>query len=35
MPDWAAITIGVVGGVGLGLAAGYGLLVWYLSKDRI
>lgn len=34
MPDWAAITIGVVGGVGLGIGAGYILLVWYWSRDR-
>lgn len=34
MPDWAAITLGVVLGVGGGLALGYGLLAWYMSKER-
>lgn len=34
MPDWAAITIGVVLGVGMGLALGYLLLLWYMNKDR-
>lgn len=34
MPDWVAITIGVVIGVGLGLALGYLLVLWYMNKDR-
>lgn len=34
MPDWAAVTIGVVLGVGLGLVFGVLLLLWYLNKDR-
>lgn len=35
MPDWAAVTIGVVGGAGLGLGFSYLLLTWYMSKDHL
>jgi hypothetical protein len=35
MPDWAAVTIGVVLGMGLGLGIGYLALVWYFNKGHI
>lgn len=34
MPDWAAVTIGVVSGVFGGLALGYGLVIWYWKGSR-
>lgn len=33
MPDWAAIAIGVLAGVGMGLGLGYLLVLWYLHRD--
>ena len=35
MPDWAAVTIGVVLGMGLGLGIGYLALDWYFNKGHI
>ena len=34
MPDWVAVTIGVVSGVGGGLALGYLMLVRYFGRNR-
>lgn len=34
MPDWAAIALGTVLGVGCGLVLGYVLLAWYMKKDH-
>lgn len=33
MPDWAAVTLGIVLGVLLGLGLGYLLVLWYLHRD--
>lgn len=34
MPDWAAVTIGAVLGVGAGLGIGYLIVLWYFSGRR-
>ena len=34
MPDWAAVSIGVVAGVALGIGLAYVGLVWYWKRDR-
>jgi hypothetical protein len=34
MPDWAAVTVGVILGAGLGLAGAYVGLAWYWHRNQ-